>query len=229
MTKQNHTNNTNTNGYNKIEFYQFIKTFLINLCYRSYCEIVYSKNDIPNKETSKQYRNQLVEFKYDEEVWNRVFVDVFDVLNYYYKITKNNPEFRVAHHQTIEIYRRFTFEEYLKRLFLPYSADEEYQNYLSLLKTSDIEKKKIENKYSVEIDKILLMNHLVYLVNCYIDKNTTEIDSYINIIPFYEHIGAKGLTLEYIEEIADYRYETTLSLDEIQEINVFNIIRKMLL
>ena len=89
--------------------------------------------------------------------------------------------------------------------------------------------KKIENKYSIEIDKILLMNHLVYLVNCYIDKNTTEIDSYINIIPFYEHIGAKGLTLEYIEEIADHRYETTLSLDEIQEIDVFNIIRKMLL
>ena len=227
MTKQNHTN---TNGYNKIEFHQFIKTFLINLCYRSYCEIVYSKNDNPTKETSKQYRNQLVEFKYDEEVWNRVFADIFDVLNYYYKITKNDPEFRVvAQNQMIEIYKRFTFEEYLERLFLPYSADEEYQNYLSLLKTNDIEKKKIENKYSVEIDKILLMNHLVYLVNSLIDNNKTEFDSYINIIPFYEHIGAKGLTLEYIEEIADHRYETTMALDEIQEFNVFNIIRKILL
>jgi hypothetical protein len=228
MTKQNHTN---TNGYNKIEFRQFIKTFLINLCYRSYCEIVYSKNDNPTKETSKQYRTQLVEFKYDEEVWNRVFADIFDVLKYYYKITKNNPEFRVVaqQNQMIEIYKRFTFEEYLERLFLPYSADEEYQNYLSLIKTSEIEKKKIENKYSVEIDKILLMNHLVYLVNSLIDNNKTEFDSYINIIPFYEHIGAKGLTLEYIEEIADHRYETTMALDEIQEFNVFNIIRKILL
>lgn len=226
MTKQNHTN---INGYNKIEFRHFIKTFLINLCYRSYCEIVYSKNDNPTKETSKQYRNQLVEFKYDEEVWNRVFADVFDVLQYYYKLTKNNPDLGMAQHQTIEIYKRFTFEEYLERLFLPYSADEEYQNYLSLLKTSDIEKKKIENKYSVEIDKILLMNHLVYLVNSLIDNNNTENDTCINIIPFYEHIGAKGLTLEYIEEIADHRYETTMALDEIQEINVFNIIRKILL
>jgi hypothetical protein len=172
-----------------------------------------------------------VEFKYDEEVWNRVFADIFDVLKYYYKITKNNPEFRVVaqQNQMIEIYKRFTFEEYLERLFLPYSADEEYQNYLSLIKTSEIEKKKIENKYSVEIDKILLMNHLVYLVNSLIDNNKTEFDSYINIIPFYEHIGAKGLTLEYIEEIADHRYETTMALDEIQEINVFNIIRKILL
>ena len=82
----------------------------------------------------------------------------------------------------------------------------------------------------MEIDKILLMDHLVYLVNSLIDNNNnTENDTCINIIPFYEHIGAKGLTLEYIEEIADHRYETTLSLDEIQEINVFNIIRKMLL
>jgi len=172
-----------------------------------------------------------VEFKYDDEVWNRVFADVFDVLKYYYKLTKTLPQSQHPQHQTIEIYKCFTFEEYLERLFLPYSADEEYQNYLSLLKTSDIEKKKIENKYSVEIDKILLMNHLVYLVNSLIDNNNnnTEIDSYINIIPFYEHIGAKGLTLEYIEEIADHRYETTMALDEIQEINVFNIIRKILL
>lgn len=228
------------------EYCHFIKTVLVNLCYSSYCESVYTKDDYPIEE----YRDKLLEYKYDSKTWRRVFSNktVSDVLKYYLKLTDNEQLY--PHHKSVTVYNNISFHQYVNTIVLPYLSSAEYDKYITLLKLSAdghtmskkdaVDFKKLENKYRLETVKRGLKNHLIYRVNLivlhkvdnltmFLEDEKKDIDIGINVVPFFEYIGEIGLTLEDIDAVANEQYSAEFSVDQIKEFNVFRIIRERFL
>jgi len=222
----------------------FIKTFLVNRCFSIYCDVVYTKNDYPIEE----YYDKLFEYRYDAEVWREVFNRVHHIFDYFQIINSPNT-LNIPSNKIVTVYENITFQEYLEDIYDPYLSMQEKQQEYRDITTHPDKYTKMKAKYETETEKIVLKNHMIYLVNlCIYSKTNTmcimteeekdDVDTHINIIPFFEYIGTKDISVEMIKETAEWgqsaeTWETSASPPDARiqnlEYRVFNTICNNLL
>ena len=228
------------------EYAHFIKVFLVNCCFTEFCEIVYSHKDCDVTD----YKSNLFKYKYDEQIWNEVFNRLYHLLEYYFLITQQNELLsqnivtnQYSSQKTIIVYNTDMLQEYLDKLFGTYKERDGLDSYIYNVTNNVNEYKKLVEKHRVEMGKRELKNHLVYLVNLYIiyqmgaglsimtEDEYRDVDNHTNIMPYFEYIGNKGLSVHEINE-NNYKYKGERMLDisfQVLENKVFHIIHRKLL
>jgi len=190
--------------YNKssYDYYLFIKSFLVNLCYTEYSKVVYEEN--PN-DRGPYFRGGLLEHVMDVGVWDTVFSkpDIHDVFRYYVELyrvyqEKESPlTSRVA-----MVYLPQTFQDYIDTLVtLDKVGAYDYQRFMQSMTEPGFYQNMVAKFEHAELERTL-KNHVVYvakltILNQVLDSSQSyfteteanDVVQFINIVPYFEFVA----------------------------------------
>jgi len=195
------------------DFIQFIKSTLINACYTGYCKQVYASADIE----SQNYKFNLLDCKNEKYIWDNIFNNVRDLLNYYMHLSVDhldilNNQHKVTYTQNrlSTIYEQLTFQSFIdERINFQRVGYREYQSFIKSMKDPSF-KNKMADKYRTYMEITTLKNHIVYVIGLHLarqvdcstmftDEESADMDTMINAIPYFEHLSKNYWTVEDIE------------------------------
>lgn len=195
------------------DFIQFIKSTLVNACYIGYCKQVYSVADIE----SQNYKFNLLDYKNEKYIWDNIFNNVRDLLNYYMHLSVDhldilNTQNKVTYSQNrlSIIYEQLTFQGFVDdQINFQKVGYREYQNFVKSMKEPSF-KNKIVDRYRTYMEITTLKNHIVYVIGLHLarqvdrstmftDEESADMDTMINAIPYFEHLSKNYWTVEDVE------------------------------
>jgi hypothetical protein len=182
------------------EYIQFIRACLINACYLDYCKEVYN-----NVKVNNIYAYELLIYRNDKTIWDKVFQKNKDVFLYYLELTTDHlsilpkqPHISYSPTQTSNTYEQITFQEFVdERVNLQKVGYREYQTFTRSMTDPNF-KKNLIDKYKNDSEIISLKNYLIYVIQMILSKyiNNSEfftvdevkdMDITMNPIPYFEH------------------------------------------
>jgi hypothetical protein len=199
-------------------YYQFIKSFLVNMCYSEFTKMVYEKNST---------RDALIDFVADVDIWNAIFYkkEIRTTLRYFTELYSSIEEPLCA--RTIPLYETETFQDYVDHVVKIDSLGAyDYQMFTKYMGESNFHRNMVTKYERAMLEKIL-KNHIVYVTKLTImyyaneasyftTNEMNDIVSFVNVIPFFEYLASRGNTLSV--SYADINFQTL-------ENDVFNIIK----
>ena len=191
------------------DYVLFIKNFLINYGYTKYCKLVYERDD----HQIQDYKKYLVDSLEDQEIWDKLFDELYYPLKYFYTIMSNHHDddhVNIINSKTSShIYKCLTFQEYidskitLKRVgpadytsFAKNMYDENFRNNLIFQYESEMLKNTLKNKLIYLIQ--LQVKYMTYNIEYLTETEQTEILQYLDIIPYFEYLGKNNWSPETI-------------------------------
>ena len=195
------------------DFIQFIKSILINACYTGYCKQVYASTDIE----SQNYKFNLMDYKNEKYIWDNIFNNVTDLLNYYMHLSvdhldilNNQNKVTYTQNRLSNIYEQLTFQSFIdERINFQRVGYREYQSFIKSMKDPSF-KNKMADKYRTYMEITTLKNHIVYVIGLHLARQidcstmftheeSADMDTMINAIPYFEHLSKNYWTVEDIE------------------------------
>ena len=195
------------------DFIRFIKSTLINSCYMEYCKNVYTVADIE----SQNYKYNFLDYKNEKYIWDNVFNNVNDLLIYYLYLSVDhldilNIKNKVTYGQNrlSTIYEQVTFQSFIDdQINFQKVGYREYQNFIKSMKEPSF-KNKMVDKYRMDTEIRTLKNHIIYVIHLHLakhldcstmftDEESADMDTMINVIPYFEHLSKNLWTVEDIE------------------------------
>jgi len=216
------------------QYYLFIKSFLVNMCYNEFTKMVYEKNST---------RDALIEFIADVDVWNAIFYkkEIRTTLRYFtelYSLFENTFEDSVENTfveplcgRTVPLYETETFQDYIDSSVKFESVGAyDYQMFTKNMGEHNFRQNMV-TKYERAMLEKTLKNHIVYVTKLTImyyaneasyftTNEMNDIVSFVNVIPFFEYLGSRGISLDTLDDVsyADINFQTL-------ENDVFKIIK----
>uniref|UniRef100_A0A6C0LC60 Uncharacterized protein n=1 Tax=viral metagenome TaxID=1070528 RepID=A0A6C0LC60_9ZZZZ len=195
------------------DFIQFIKSTLVNACYIGYCKQVYASADIE----SQNYKINLMDYKNKKYIWDNIFNNVKDLLNYYMHLSVDhldilNTQNKVTYSQNrlSTIYEQLTFQSFVDdQINFQKVGYREYQNFVKSMKDPSF-KSKMVDRYRTYMEITTLKNHIVYVIGLHLakqldcstmftDEECEDMDTMVNAIPYFEHLSKNYWTVEDVE------------------------------
>ena len=192
--------------YNE-EYVKFIKTFIANNCFTKYCSVV---SEIEGEEL---YRTKLMEYKNDEEIWNKIMNEMHTPLKYLTSLYRRT-KYGIPIHN-INIYKQQTFQEYIDSIIsLKTVGSYDYQRFIKSMQDENF-KNKMVDKYNEQIYTNIIKNYIIYIIQLYLsrkidsspmftDEEYYEMDISIDIIPYIEFLSSRNLG---ISNLCGYKYD----------------------
>lgn len=227
------------------EYIHFIKKFLINRCYVEFCKIVNEK-----RHDSNVFTENLIKYKNDENIWNEIFDTNYFILKYYiYLFIEEENGFTnwtstLYQHKQANVYLQETFQEYIdKRINMQSIGAYDYQKFILSMKDQTFKNNLIE-KYNKNDMERTMKNNLIYITQLYLSEKTNtsyyftdeekeEMDTCIDVIPYFEYLTKKHISLfeimnynEADEEVEEKKISKEYS--KLLEFKTLNLIGKHL-
>lgn len=196
------------------EYVLFIKNFLINFGYITYCKIVYEQITDTDPDN---YKTHLIDYLDDYQTWDKIFFELNYPFKYFHSIMTNKEIYDdddndiILNSKTSNTYELQTFQEYIdsaismRRRICP-------SEYTTFIKNMEYEqfRNNLISAYEIETSMRILKNKLIYLIKLQIKYMTynikylteteqNEIINYLDIIPFFEYLGKNKWNQETID------------------------------
>jgi len=191
------------------EHIQFIRACLINTCYLDYCKEVYTIVKF-----NCIYAYELLFYKNDKTIWDKVFQKNKDMFLYYLELTTDHlsilpkqPRIAYSPTQTSNTYEQITFQEFVdERVNLQKVGYREYQTFIRSMTDSNF-KKNLIDKYRNDTEITSLKNYLIYVIQMIISKyinksefftvdEAKDMDISMNPIPYFEYLCRNSNTID---------------------------------
>lgn len=207
----------------------FLKNFLVNSCYMEFTKQVY-------EDEADQYKASILNKKDDKETWDKVFNKLHDPFHYLL-ITLSDEE-KSALRQKKLVYEQKTFQEFIdSQVDIKKIGVYDYQRFIKMMEDEGFKNNMVE-KYDKEMIKYKLKNELIYLVQLHLckqqriskyftEEEMEDTDIMLDMVPFYEYLGTKGLLMDDIKPI---KYDTKIDIDSVvekYEMNTFAMVKNM--
>jgi hypothetical protein len=207
----------------------FLKNFLVNSCYMEFTKQVY-------EDEADQYKESIIKRKDDKEIWDKVFNKLHDPFHYLL-ITLSDEE-KSALRQKKVVYEQKTFQEFIdSQVDIKKIGVYDYQRFIKMMEDEGFKNNMVE-KYDKEMIKYKLKNELIYLVQLHLckqqgiskyftEEEMEDTDIMLDVVPFYEYLGTKGLLMDDIKPI---NYNTKIDIDSVlqkYEMNTFAMVKNM--
>jgi hypothetical protein len=209
------------------EYVQFIKSVLMNSCYNEFCKQVCNlpiKNGI--------YVYELLNYKDDKTIWDNVMKKVNSLFQYYLHLSTDylsilprQQHIVYSHEQLANTYETITFQEYVdEKVNMQQIGYREYQTFIRSMNDYNFKKKLIE-KYRIEMESRTLKNHIVYVIQLLLSKqiNNSEyftsnevsvMDISMNPIHYYQYLFRASRIREESTEKNTPQMESFLSIEK---------------
>lgn len=205
------------------EYIHFIKKFLINRCYLEFCKIVNEKTKTLEIQV-QSFTEKLIKYKNDEKIWNEIFDTNYFILKYYiYLFIEEENGFTnwtstLYQHKQANVYLQETFQEYIdKRINMQSMGPYDYHEFILSMKDQTFKNNLIEkyNRYDMERT---MKNNLIYITQLYLSEKTNtayyftdeekeEMDTCIDVIPYFEYLTKKHISLFEIMNYSESQEE----------------------
>jgi len=195
------------------EFIHFIKSTLINSCFKEYCKYVYSIADIE----SQNFKYNLLDYKNEKYIWDNVFNIVSDLLTYYlhlsvdyHNVLNLDEKASYCQNRLASNYEQVTFQTYIdNQVNFQNVGYREYQNFIKSMQNPSFKKKMID-KYKADSEVKTLKNHIIYVVHLHLsqqidsitiftDEEKGDMNTIINTVPYFEHLSKNYWSIDDIE------------------------------
>jgi hypothetical protein len=220
------------------EYRNLIRTLLATNCVVEYKKTIYEQDD----HAIEEYRGVLIDSIKNPDTWVSIFnkPNIHCYFEYYLLLQE---DLQIEPTTCVPVFTIPTFQDYIDNLVrLETLGPADYQNFIKSMQEPTF-RANMEQKYNKHIFQNQMKNHIIYIVQLYLlqttgfasfftEKEHSYLDLSINLIPFFEYIGASNYTIDDLESlhvnVSDYS-DIEKTIQTYKEIAALQLIKKTLL